>query len=72
MLCGVGEVEEMVLFRTKKQIYNALVLDLPYLNYFSVIWQECSQCLRQTLERIQNYRMSCQDLRQPKSKYKFL
>ena len=29
--------------RTKKQIYNALVL--PYLNYCSVVWQECSQCL---------------------------
>ena len=29
--------------RTKKQIYNALVL--PYLDYCSVVWQECSQCL---------------------------
>ena len=26
--------------RTKKQIYNALVL--PYLDYCSVVWQECS------------------------------
>ena len=41
--------------RTKKQIYNALVL--PYLNYCSVVWQECSQCLRQKLERVQNYGM---------------
>ena len=41
--------------RTKKQIYNALVL--PYLDYCLVVWQECSQCLRQKLERVQNYGM---------------
>ena len=41
--------------RTKKQVYNALVL--PYLDYCSVVWQECSQCLRQKLERVQNYGM---------------
>ena len=41
--------------RTKKQIYNALVL--PYLDYCSVVWQECSQCLRQKLEGVQNYGM---------------
>ena len=41
--------------RTKKQIYNALVL--PYLDYCSVLWQECLQCLRQKLERVQNYGM---------------
>ena len=41
------------------------MLDLPYLDYCSVVWQECSQHLRQKLERVQNYGMSCQDLRQP-------
>ena len=40
---------------SRTKIYNALVL--PYLNYCSVAWQECSQCLRQKLERVQNYGM---------------
>ena len=41
--------------RTKKQLYNALVL--PHLDYCSVVWQECSRELRQMLERVQNYGM---------------
>ena len=41
--------------RTKNQIYNALVL--PYFDCCLGFWQECSQCLRQKLERIQNYGM---------------
>ena len=48
--------------RTKKQIYNALVL--PYLDFCSVVWQECSKYLRQKLERVQNYGMR-QNLREP-------
>ena len=41
--------------RTKKQLYNTLVL--PHLDYCSVVWQECSRELRQMLERVQNYGM---------------
>ena len=52
---GIGRLKRwsgVLLSRTKKQIYNA-----PYLDYCSVVWQECSQCLRQKLERVQNYGM---------------
>ena len=54
---GLGKLKRwsgVLPYRTKKQIYNALVL--PYLDYCSVVWQE-SQCLRQKLERVQNYGM---------------
>jgi len=51
MLWGAREVEEM----EWSAAYNALVL--PYLDYCSVVWQECSQCFRQKLERVQNYGM---------------
>ena len=53
---GLGKLKKwsgVLPSRTKKQINNALVL--PYLDYCSVVWQECSQCLRQKLERGQNY-----------------
>ena len=39
--------------RTKKQIYNALVL--PHLDYCSVVWQEWSMEVGKKLERVQNY-----------------
>ena len=39
---------------TKKKLYNAIAL--PYLDYCSVVWHECSVQLKK-VERIQNYRM---------------
>jgi len=41
--------------KTKKELYSALVL--PYLDYCSVVWQECSKEQVQRLERVQNYGM---------------
>ena len=41
--------------KTKKQIYNGLVQ--PHLDYYLVIWQECSREFRRSLERVQNYGM---------------
>ena len=57
-LVGLGKLKRwggVLPSRTKKQIYSTLVL--PYLDYCSVVCQECSQCLRQKLERVQNYGM---------------
>ena len=38
--------------KTKKELYNALVI--PYLDYCFIVWQECSKEQIQRLERVQN------------------
>ena len=40
---------------SQKQLYNSLVL--PHMDYWLVVWQECSRELRQRLERVHNYGM---------------
>ena len=40
---------------TKLKLYNEIVL--PYLDYCSVVWCECSSQLREKVKRIQNYGM---------------
>ena len=45
----------MLPMKTKKELYNTLVL--PYLDYCSIVWQECSKEQVQRLERVQNYGM---------------
>ena len=48
-------MESSLPMKTKKELYNALVL--PYLDYCSIVWQECSKEQVQRLERVQNYGM---------------
>ena len=55
---GLAELRRLKMLlssRTKKQIYNALVL--PHFDYCSVVWQEWSMELGKKLERVQNYGM---------------
>ena len=54
-LSRLRRLRDMLPPSTKKKLYNALVL--PHLDYCSVVWQECSEGLRQKLERVQNYGM---------------
>ena len=54
-LAKLKRFRNVVPSRTKRQIYNALVL--PHLDYCSIVWQECSREFRQRLERVQNYGM---------------
>ena len=54
-LAKLRRLKMLLSSRTKKQIYNALVL--PHFDYCSVVWQEWSMELGKKLERVQNYGM---------------
>ena len=55
-LAKLRRLKMLLSSRTKKQIYNALVL--PHFDYCSVVWQEWSMELGKKLERVQNYGMT--------------
>ena len=54
-LAKIRRWSQVLPMKAKKELYNALVL--PYLDYCSIVWQECSKEQVQRLERVQNYGM---------------
>ncbi len=54
-LAKLRRLRDVLPTRSKVQINNAIAL--PYVEYCSVLWQECTKELQQSVERIQNYEM---------------